>query len=170
VQIAVLKLTDQAKLFNSACQELHEEDMTNQKFREVFRQRFKDIHTDQYHYMKLQTSRKGRNEDTQVFADRCPALSQNIMCRVSDPLAQQIHRENTKRILLAIFVTGVLGVPRKSVRLTRQSPNQANCERDSPSRSADTRTNSRTCKHVHSAGNTSTSETTSNSQTKAALK
>jgi hypothetical protein len=74
VQIAALKLTDQDRLFNNACQGLHAEDTTHQKFKEVFRQRFKDIHTDQYHYMKLQTARQGRNEDTQVFAERCPAL------------------------------------------------------------------------------------------------
>ena len=170
MQIAVLKLTEQAKLFNSACQELHEEDTTRQKFKEVFWQRFKDIHTDQYHYMKLQTAREGRKEDTHAFADRSRALSQNIMFRVSDPLAQHIHRGNAKLMLLAIFVAGVLGMPEKSVRLTRQTSSQASCERDSPSRSADTRAGSRTGKHVHSAGNTSTSETTRNSQTKAALK
>jgi len=137
VQIAVLKLTEQAKLFNSVCQELHAEDTTRQKFKEFFWQRFKDIHTDQYHYMKLQTAREGRKEDTHAFADRSRALSQNIIFRVS--VAQHIHRENAKLMLLAIFVAGVLGMPEKSVRLTRQSPSQASCERDSPSRSADAR-------------------------------
>jgi len=36
------------------------------------------------------------------------------VCRVSDPLAQQIHRGNAKRMLLVNFVAGELGVPGKS--------------------------------------------------------
>jgi len=63
VQIAVLKLTDPAKSLYNACQELHTEDTTWQKFKAVFRQRFRDVHTDQYHYVKLETARQDRNED-----------------------------------------------------------------------------------------------------------
>jgi hypothetical protein len=63
VQIAVLKLIDLTKSFYNACQDLHTEDTIWQKFKEVFQQRFKDICTDQYHYMKLQTARQSRNED-----------------------------------------------------------------------------------------------------------
>ena len=87
LQVAALKLTDGAKLFYSTCPELHSENVTWETFKEVFRKRYKDINTDQFHFMKLQTARQGKNEDPQQFADRCRALSQKILCRVNDPLA-----------------------------------------------------------------------------------
>jgi hypothetical protein len=58
LQIAVLKLTDSAKVFHHGCSELHAEDVTWDKFKKAFRQRFRDVHTDQFHYMKLQTARQ----------------------------------------------------------------------------------------------------------------
>jgi len=66
--------------------------------------------------MQLQTARKKQNESPQQFADRCLALSQKIMCKTSDPVAQHIHRENTERMLLASFVAGLPGPPGKQVR------------------------------------------------------
>jgi hypothetical protein len=33
-------------------------------------------------------------KDTREFADRCRALSQKVVCKVNDPIAQQIHHEN----------------------------------------------------------------------------
>ena len=56
-QVAILKLTDAAKQFYNGCSELHLADVTWHKFKRVFRQRFRDIQTDQYHFMKLQTAR-----------------------------------------------------------------------------------------------------------------
>jgi len=44
VRIAVLKLTDAARLFYNGCPELHEKDVTWQTFKSVFSQRFKDTH------------------------------------------------------------------------------------------------------------------------------
>ena len=38
------------------------EDVTWQRFKSVFNQRFKDVHSDQYHFIKLQTARQGKNE------------------------------------------------------------------------------------------------------------
>lgn len=84
-----MKLIEQAKSFYNGCPELNAEDTTWQKFKEVFRQRFRDIHTDQYNFMRLQTARQGRNEDPQAFADRCRALSQKGMQKVDDPAAQK---------------------------------------------------------------------------------
>jgi hypothetical protein len=60
-----------------------------------------------------------RNDEPQEFADRCRGLSQKIMCKVSDPLVQQIHYENSKRMFLASFVAGLLGVPGKQVRYAK---------------------------------------------------
>ena len=115
-QVAILKLTDAAKQFYNGCSELHLADVTWHKFKSVFRHRFRDVHTDQYHFTKLQTARQGRNETPREFADRCRALSQKIICKVDDPLAQRIHCENAERMLLASFVAGLTGVPGRQVR------------------------------------------------------
>ena len=56
--------------------------------------------------MSRQTARQGKNERPQVFADQCRALAQKIMCQVSDPAAQKIHRESAERMLLASFMAG----------------------------------------------------------------
>ena len=116
VQVAVLKLTDTARQFYNGCLELHTADVTWSKFKSVFKHRFRDSHTDQYHFMKLQTARQERSETPQQFADRCRALSQKIVCKVDDPLAQRIHYENAERLLLASFVAGLTGVPGRQVR------------------------------------------------------
>jgi len=108
IRIAVLKLTDAARLFYNGCPELHAKNVTWQMFKSVFSQRFKDTQTDQHNFMRLQTVRQKKNESPQQFADRCRALSQKIMCKTSDPVAQRIHRENAERMLLASFVAGLL--------------------------------------------------------------
>ena len=82
----------------------------------MFNQWFKNVHSDQYHFMKLQTAREGKNESPQEFADRCRGLSQKVMCKVDDPVAQRIHGENAERMLLASFVAGFTGVGGKQVR------------------------------------------------------
>ena len=84
--VAVLRLTDSAKQFYNGCLELHSPDADWQKFKTVFRNRYRDTHTDQYHLLKLQTARQGRNETPSEFTDRCQALSQKIICKVADPL------------------------------------------------------------------------------------
>jgi len=62
LQIAALRLTDVARQFYNGCLELHSAGATWQKFKDEFRRRFRDTHTDQYHFMKLHTARQGRNE------------------------------------------------------------------------------------------------------------
>ena len=74
------------------------------------------MHTDQYHFMKLQTARQAKNEGPQEFADRCRALAQKVMCKDSDPVAQGIHRKNAERMLLASFVAGLSGVAGRQLR------------------------------------------------------
>ena len=59
--------------------------------------------------MRLQTARQKKNDSPQQFADRCRGLSQKIVCKTSDPVAQRIHRENAERMLLASFVSGLDG-------------------------------------------------------------
>jgi hypothetical protein len=94
MQIAALKLTDSARILYNTCLELHAEDATWDKFKKAFRERFREVHTDQYHFMRLQTARQAKHEAPQEFADRCRALAQKIMCKDSDPVVQRIHREN----------------------------------------------------------------------------
>ena len=107
IRIAVLKLTDAARLFYNGCPELHEKNVMWQMFKSVFSQRFKDTHTDQRDFVRLQTARQKKNESPQQFADRCCALSQKMMCKTSDQVAWRIHRENAERMLLASFVAGL---------------------------------------------------------------
>ena len=68
------------------------------------------MHTDQYHFMRLQTAIQTKNEGPQEFADLCRALAQKVMCKDSDPVAQRIHHENAEWMLLASFVAGLSGV------------------------------------------------------------
>jgi len=116
MNIAVLRLADPAKAFYNACTELHTEDASCQYFKGAFRERFRDVHSDQYHYMKLKTARQGRKEGPIEFADRCKELAQRVISKVNDPIAQQIHRENVDRMCLASFVGGLAGVVCPEVR------------------------------------------------------
>ena len=121
IRIAVLKLTDASRLFYNECPELYEKKVTWQMFKSVFSQRFKDTHTDQHNFMRLQTARQKKNESPKQFADRCRTLSRKIMCKTCDPVSQSIHCENAERILLAIFVAGLTGTPVKQVRYAGSS-------------------------------------------------
>ena len=80
-------------------------------FKNAFRHRYKDTHTDQYHFTNLQTARQTRNEIPQVFADCCRALAQKVMGKSDDPQIQSVHRENAERMLLSSFISGLHGVP-----------------------------------------------------------
>jgi hypothetical protein len=97
-----------------------------EKFKEVFRQRFKDHHPDQYHFTRLAKARQASNESPQEFADRCRALAQEVMCKSNDPTAQKIHHENAEHMCVASFVAGLTGVPGRHVRYANpQSVQQA---------------------------------------------
>jgi len=83
--IAVLKLTDSAKLFYQGCTELHAESTTWESFKDAFRRRYEDVHTDQYHFTKLQTARQKKDKSPQEFADRCRGLDKKILCKTNNP-------------------------------------------------------------------------------------
>ena len=116
LQVAVLKLAESARTFYFSCPELHGETVTWQSFKAIFRDRFKDVRTDQFHYTQLQTARQRRNEGPQEFADRCRALAQKLVSKTDDPEAQRIHQENAERMLLAAFVSGLIGTPGRQCR------------------------------------------------------
>jgi hypothetical protein len=98
------------------CAELHEDSATWQTFKNAFRWRYQDVHTDQFHFTKLQTARQGKRESPQEFTDRCRALAQKVVCNSEDPTAQRIHHELTDRMLLASFISDLSGQPGKQVR------------------------------------------------------
>ena len=97
--------------FYKGCPELHADGLTWQQVKTALRNRYKDVQTDQYHYTKLQTARQAKKEDPHAFADRCRELAQKIVCKVDDPVAQRTHNENAERMLLASFVSGLVGSP-----------------------------------------------------------
>ena len=68
--------------------------------------------------MQLQTARQRRNEGPQEFADRCRTLAQKLVCKVDDPQVLRVHQENAERMLLAAFVSGLIGVPGKQCRFS----------------------------------------------------
>ena len=116
--IALLRLADPTRAFYNACPELHTKDASWQGFKNAMRERFRDVHSDQYHFTKLQTEKQAKNKGVQEFADRCKALAQRVMSKVNDPVAQRIHRENAERMCLASFVTGFNGIVGRQVRYT----------------------------------------------------
>jgi len=110
IKIATLRLTGAAKLFCNGCPELNAADVTWDNIKDAFYQRFRDAHSDQFHFMQLQTARQRNGESPREFADRCRAIANKVMCKVDDPAAQRVHRENDDRIMLASFVAGLSGV------------------------------------------------------------
>ena len=116
IKIATLRLTGAAKLFYNGCPELHAADVTWDNFKDAFYQTFRDAHSDQFHLMQLQRARQRKGESPREFADRCRALANKVMCKVDDPAAQRIHRENADRMMLASFVAGLSGVVGTQVR------------------------------------------------------
>ena len=109
-RIGALKLKDAARMFINGCPELHTKDVTLDSFKNVLSQSVKDTHSDQFHFMKLQTAKQRKNESPREFADRCKGLAQKVMRKIDDPVAQRIHRENADCILLSSFVAELGGI------------------------------------------------------------
>ena len=97
--------------------ELHAEGVTWEWFKFSFRERFKDVRTDQYHFTRLETAKQGKNEIPQYYADRCRNLAQKIMSKTNDHVAQRIHRENAKRMCVAFFTLGLFWNVGRHVRI-----------------------------------------------------
>ena len=104
LRIVTLRLLDPARAFYTSNLELQAEDATWERFMTAFRERFKDAHTDQYNFLKLQTANQEKREGPQEFADRCKNLAQKVMLKLNDPVTQRIHRERrTVCVLLVMF-------------------------------------------------------------------
>jgi len=122
LQIAILKLSGGAKTFYQGCAEPHTKETNWQTFKEAFRSRYKDVHTDQYHFTRLKTARQEKNESPQQSADRCRELAQKITRKVDDPVAQRVHCENAERMLLASVVSVLNGPDGKHTKYASPSP------------------------------------------------
>jgi hypothetical protein len=116
-RVAILKFAEPARSFYNTCSTLHTDEVSWERFKTEFRQRFRDAHTDQFHFLRLQTARKGKNEGPQEFADRCRALAHKVMRRDNNPAVHSIHEENTERMLLASCVGGLTGEIGKMTRI-----------------------------------------------------
>jgi hypothetical protein len=114
-EIAVLKLTDSAKLFYLRCSELHEERTIWQTLKTRSGAGVKTFI--QTNIISRSYKTRGRQrENPQEFVDRCKALAQKIVYKSDDPLAQRVHREISERMLLASFISGLVGTPGRKVR------------------------------------------------------
>jgi len=111
VEIALLKLVGSDKTFYTGYSEFNVEYLNRQRFKMVLRNRYKYVHTDQYHYRKLQTAREPKDEEPQSFADRSKELAGTIISKVVDPVTQRKHNKNSEFMPLASFVSGLTGNP-----------------------------------------------------------
>jgi hypothetical protein len=79
-------------------------------------ERFKDVRNDQFHFLQLQTARQRPSETPLEFADRCRSLAQKTVQKVENPMMQKCQLEQAERMLLAAFMSGLLGNPGQQVR------------------------------------------------------
>jgi hypothetical protein len=117
VRLARLKLKGVARAFYSAHPQLRADDVTYEDFRNVFINRFKDKHTDQYHYTRLQNAVQDNNESPEAFLDRLRKLCQRTIQYSNNPVEQAVITREADRRLLAAFINGLIGVPGWQVKL-----------------------------------------------------
>jgi hypothetical protein len=58
VQVAILRLHENARVFYDSMIELHNAEITWASFKTIFLQRYCDVRTDQYHFTQLQMARQ----------------------------------------------------------------------------------------------------------------
>ena len=118
VRIATLKLTDVARAFYNGTLELHDQRITWAAYKTVFQNRFRDVHTDQFHFAQLHMARQKKDESLQEFADRCRSLVHKTVPQVDDTVLQKLHYEHAERMLLASFTSGLVGTPGRQVHFS----------------------------------------------------
>jgi len=111
IQITVLKSTEVAKSFYSSNPELHNTNISWENIKAKFLQRFRDVRSDQYHFMKLQTAKQQKDETPREFVDRCRSLALKKVPKVEDPLLQKFHYDQAQRMLLSPSIAGLSGNP-----------------------------------------------------------
>ena len=104
-------------MFYSAQPQLRADDCTYEEFRTAFVNRFKDKHTDKYHYSGMQNASQERNDSPDVFLDRLRKLCQRTIRSSGNLVEQAVINQEAERRLLAAFINGLIGAPGKQVRL-----------------------------------------------------
>jgi len=117
VHLAKLKLRGIAKSFYSAQPELRAEDITYASFRTAFMNRFKNKHTDQFHYTRVQNASQEKGESPDMFLDRLRKLCQRTIRSSKNAIEQAVSNQKADRRLLAAFINGLIGAPGKRFRL-----------------------------------------------------
>jgi hypothetical protein len=110
-RLARLKLRGAARVFYATY------DVTYEEFRTAFSNRFKDKHTDQYNYSRVQNASQEKIESPKVFLDRLRKLCQRTIRSSNNPVEQAVINQEADRRLLATFINGLIGTPGKQVRL-----------------------------------------------------
>ena len=113
-EIALLKLTVSAKLFYLRRSELHEEGAMWQTLKTCSGACVKTFIQTNIISRSYKTGGRQR-ENPKEFVDRCKALAKKIVYKSDDPLAQRVDREISERILLASFISGLVGTPGRQV-------------------------------------------------------
>jgi hypothetical protein len=101
--------------------DLQSAETTWASFKTVFRERYRDIHTDQYQFTQLQTAKQRNDESIQEFADRCRTLVQRLITPEEVSVKRSFHQEQAERMLLASFIYGLAGQPGKQTRYVAPS-------------------------------------------------
>ena len=89
-----MKLRGAARIFYSAQTQLRADGVTYVEFRTAFANRFKDKHTDQYYYSRMQNVSQERNEGHDVFLDRLRKLCQRTIRSSGNPVEQAIINQD----------------------------------------------------------------------------
>jgi hypothetical protein len=100
VRLARLKLRGVARAFYSAQPQLKADDVTYEDFRKAFVNRFKDKHTDQYNYARVQNAVQDNNEGPEAFLDRLRKWCQRTIQSSSNPVEQAVINGGADRRLV----------------------------------------------------------------------
>jgi hypothetical protein len=117
VRLARLKLRGAARTFYSSQPQLGADDVLYEDFHTAFVNRFKDKHTDHYHYARMQNASQEKNESPEVFLDRLRKMCRRTIRSGANPVQHAVINQEADRRLLAAFINGLLGTVGKLVRM-----------------------------------------------------
>jgi len=116
IQITILKSTKVAKAFYSSNPQLHSTIISWENFKAKLLHRFRDVRSDQYHFMQFQSATQQKDEAPREFLDRFHSLAMKTVPKVEDSLLQKFHYDQAQRMLLSTFIAGLSGNPEKWAR------------------------------------------------------
>lgn len=94
-RLARLKLRSVARAFYSTQPQLRA-DVTYEEFRIAFANRFKDKHTNQYRYARVQSAPQEKNESPDEFLDRLQILCQRTIRSSDNPVEQAVINQEAE--------------------------------------------------------------------------